>query len=225
MRFPATAPARVGVLVSGGLDSTVLLADELSQGRAIHPIHVRCGFSWEPAEARVIARLLSEPPFAGQAPPAVALTVDARHLYPADHWARRGAPPAWDSPDSDVCLDARNVVLITHAADWCRRHGVHRLVLGSLAGNPFPDATAGFFATMTAELSRGRSQAFDVAAPYLTLTKRDVARRGRALGVTLDLTLSCMNPGEDDRHCMACSKCRERADALKEFAGSKDPAS
>jgi 7-cyano-7-deazaguanine synthase len=213
MSFPAPAQ-RTGVLMSGGMDSTVLLADELSQGRAVHPIHVRCGFSWEPAEARVIARLLASPPFAGHTPMAVALTIDARDVYPPEHWARRAAPPAWDSPDSAVYLEGRNRLLITHAAAWCRSHGVNRLVLGSLAGNPFPDATPQFFAAMATALSRGHSHALDIGAPYLALTKRDVAERGRALGVPLDLTLSCMNPQQDDGPCCACSKCRERKDAL-----------
>lgn len=203
----------VAVLVSGGLDSTVLLADELARGRVAQPIHVRCGLSWEDAEARALGRLLASPPLAGRTPALVTLTVDAADVYPADHWARQGRPPAFDAPDEDVYLEGRNLQLISQAARWCRQHGVTRLVLGSLAGNPFPDATQDFFVEMTTAVSRGLREPIEIGAPYLTLRKTDVVQRGNALGVPLDLTLSCINPLQDDRPCKACSKCRERQDA------------
>ena len=57
------------VLCSGGLDSTVLLAEELVRAGAALPIHVRAGLAWEDAEARALARLLASPPFAGRARP------------------------------------------------------------------------------------------------------------------------------------------------------------
>jgi len=205
---------RSAVLWSGGLDSTVLLADELSAGRAVQPIHVRCGLAWEPAEARTMARLLALPPLAGPTPAVVTLSVDTRDIYPPDHWAIRGTPPAFDAPDEDVFLEGRNLLLISKAAVWCRQHGIRRLVLGPLAGNPFPDATPEFFAAMARTASMGLNHALEIAAPFLTRTKQDVAQRGVELGVPLELTLSCMNPTPDDGHCGACSKCRERQDAL-----------
>jgi 7-cyano-7-deazaguanine synthase len=51
--------------------------------------------------------------------------------------------------------------------------------------------------------------------------KADVIRRGAALGVPFELTLSCMQP-VDGRHCGRCSKCRERRDGFIE-AGVHDP--
>lgn len=202
------------VLWSGGLDSTVLLADELSAGRAVQPIHVRCGLGWEPAEARTMARLLAEPPLAGRTPAVVTLSVDTRDIYPQDHWAILGTPPAFDAPDEDVFLEGRNLLLISKAAVWCRQHGVKRLLLGPLAGNPFPDATPEFFAAMARAASMGLNHPFEIAAPFLARTKHEVAQRGLELGVPLDLTLSCMNPTAEDGHCGACSKCRERQEAL-----------
>ena len=206
------------MLWSGGLDSTVLLADELSAGRTVQPIHVRCGLAWEPAEARTIARLLALAPLADRSEPVITVTVNAQHLYPVGHWAVAGRPPAFDSPDEDVYLEDRNRLLISHAAVVCKQLGISRLLLGPLAGNPFPDATPEFFAEMANALARTHSHPLEICAPYLALRKSEVVKRGVELGVPLDMTLSCMNPTADDGHCGACSKCRERENAFA-FAG------
>jgi 7-cyano-7-deazaguanine synthase len=182
---------------------------------------VRAGLAWETAEARVIARLLSERPFTGNAAACVTVTVDMRDVYPPTHWAIVGRPPAYDTPDDDVYLDGRNIVLVSKAAVLCARRGIQRLVLGPLAGNPFPDATPEFFAAMADAMSRGLDQRIDVDAPFSTLHKADVIHLGLELGVPLEQTLSCMRP-DGDRHCGQCSKCRERRDAFL-AAGIADP--
>ena len=202
------------VLFSGGLDSAVLLALERRTFSPVWPIHVRAGLAWEQAEADAIARLLSSPPFVGRIEPLITLTVDMRDVYPADHWAVQGRPPAYDTPDEDVYLEGRNVVLIAKAAVVCARLGVERLALGPLAGNPFPDATPEFFAAMSRAMSLGLSRPLSIVAPLSTLHKEDVVKMGLELGVPLDLTLSCMNPF-DGRPCGRCSKCRERDDAFR----------
>ena len=188
------------VLFSGGLDSTVLLALERRDHARVWPIHVRSGLAWEPAEARVIARLLAHPRFAGQIEPLTTLTVDMRDVYPPTHWAIEGRPPAYNTPDEDVYLDGRNVVLTTKAAVWCARHDVGRIALGPLAGNPFPDATPEFFSAMSRALSLGLGFEIALAAPLTGLHKEDVVKLGLELGVPLELTLSCMNP-DHGRHC------------------------
>ena len=210
------------VLFSGGLDSAVLLALERRDRERVWPIHVRAGLAWETAEARAIGRLVAHPPFAGRVEPVTTLTVDMRDVYPDSHWAIAGRPPAYDTPDEDVYLDGRNIVLTSKAAVWCARHGVGRLVLGPLAGNPFPDATPEFFAAMSRALSLGLNADVTLAAPLAGLHKEDVVKLGLELGVPLELTLSCMNPS-GDRHCGRCSKCRERHDAFA-LAGVEDGA-
>ena len=207
------------VLFSGGLDSAVLLALERRDHDRVWPIHVRAGLAWEAAEARAIARLLHAPPFAGRIEPLTTLTVDMRDVYPASHWAVEGRPPAYNTPDEDVYLEGRNVVLTSKAAVWCARHGVSRLALGPLAGNPFPDATPEFFEAMSRALSLGLGSPIALAAPLAGLHKEDVIKLGLELGVPLELTLSCMNPTEGDRPCGRCSKCRERDDAFSNSAG------
>jgi 7-cyano-7-deazaguanine synthase len=207
------------VLLSAGLDSAVLAASE-ARTRQIHPIYVSTGLSWETEERRALGRLLSRPPLNGNLAPVAELTFSVSDLYPATHWALRGKPPAFDTPDEDVYLTGRNIILLTKAAIYCAPRGISRIALGPLAGNPFPDATPEFFATMAGALSLGLAHRIEVVTPFATLHKAEVIRLGVELGVPLELTLSCMNPREG-KHCGQCSKCRERRDAFAE-AGVAD---
>lgn len=212
---------RSAVLFSGGLDSAVLLGLEQTRSGRVTPIHVRAGLAWEAAEARAIARLIARPPFSGALEPLATLGVDMRDVYPPTHWAITGHPPAYDTPDEDVYLEGRNIVLISKAAVLCAQLKIDRLVLGPLFGNPFPDATPQFFGTMAQAMSLGLGRPLAIAAPLTHLHKEDVVRLGMELQVPLELTLSCMNPA-GDLHCGRCSKCRERHDGFT-AAGVADP--
>jgi 7-cyano-7-deazaguanine synthase len=211
------------VLFSAGLDSAVLVAEALRQG-PVRPIYVGVGFAWEAEERAMAARLFARPPFAGRVDPLVTLSFDMRDVFPPSHWAVRGEPPAFDTPDEDVYIHGRNVILASKAAVYLSRAAFarasaprepQRLLIGTLAGNPFPDATPEFFAAMARALSLGLDAPITIAAPFSTLHKPDVIRRGVELGVPLELTLSCMQP-RDGLHCGQCSKCRERRDAFRE---------
>jgi 7-cyano-7-deazaguanine synthase len=218
MTTPKTPTA---VLLSAGLDSAVLAAAE-ARATTVHPIYVSAGLAWEAQERAALDRLLATAPFATLAPLA-RLTFTVRDLYPATHWALRGEPPAFDTPDEDVYLTGRNVILLSKAAIYCAQQGIGRIAIGPLAGNPFPDATPEFFAAMARALSLGLAHDLLVDAPFARMEKSDVIRLGLELGVALELTLSCMNP-KSGRHCGQCSKCRERRDAFRE-AGVRDPTS
>lgn len=213
-----TRPASV-VLVSSGLDSAVLLAHEASQ-YDVRPVYVRSGLAWEPAELRMLSRLMTSPVAAGMRPLAV-VDLPMADVYPADHWALTGRPPAYDTPDSDVYLIGRNLTLLAKAGVVAARCEARRIALGLLAGNPFPDATPAFFVAMGEALSRGLAHPMTIAAPFAPLQKAQVIELGARLGVPFELTLSCMNPVEDV-HCGQCSKCRERRDAFAD-AGVMDP--
>jgi 7-cyano-7-deazaguanine synthase len=207
------------VLFSAGLDSAVLAAAEARDAR-VHPIYVSCGLAWEAEELAAVGRLLAMPPLSALAPVAT-LTFTVRDLYPASHWAIQGQPPAFDTPDEDVYLTGRNVALLSKAGVYCAQHGIERLAIGPLAGNPFPDATPEFFAAMARALTLGLDRRIAIAAPFAALDKSDVIRLGVELGVPLGLTMSCMNP-RGGMHCGQCSKCRERRDAFRQ-AGVADP--
>ena len=210
------------VLLSGGLDSAVLLAQEASvPGPVIvQPIYVSVGLAWEAAEQAAVRSLLEGAPFRNRTRPLVSLSVDMRDVYPPGHWAIEGRPPGYHTPDEDVYLPGRNVVLLGKAAVFCAAAGLERLVLGTLGHNPFPDATPPFRAAMAHALSLGLAHPLAIDAPFSAESKAEVIKRGVALGVPLHLTLSCMNP-LGDVHCGLCSKCRERHDAFLE-AGVAD---
>ena len=217
------------VLLSGGLDSAVLAAHEAQSSRVL-PVYVSVGLAWERAEIAIIEALLRAPVFAGNVDPLTCVEFTMRDVYPSTHWAIRGVPPAYDTPDEDVYLSGRNLVLLTKAGVVAARHGVDRIALGPLAGNPFPDARPAFFAAMAQAMSLGLDHRIEIVTPFLTWEKEDVIRRGAALGVPFELTLSCMNPrsgasgasGAVPVHCGLCSKCRERRDAFA-AAGVRDP--
>jgi 7-cyano-7-deazaguanine synthase len=213
---------RAAVLFSAGLDSAVLLAQAAQQGGEVQPIYVSAGLAWEGEERAMAARLLSAPPYAAaRILPLVSLTVDMRDVYPASHWAIRGEPPAYDTPDEDVYIDGRNIVLLSKAAVYMARAGIERVLIGPLAGNPFPDASREFFDALQRALSIGLASPIRIEAPLAALHKDAVIARGRTLGVPFEQTMSCMQP-RDGLHCGRCSKCRERRDAFVQ-AGVADP--
>ena len=212
--------ADVAVLLSGGLDSAVLAA-RAARSAVVQPVYVSAGLAWEAEEAALVSRLLASPAYASGVLPLVRLVVDASDLYPDTHWARRGEPPAYDTPDEDVYLPGRNVLLLSKAGVLCALRGIPRLAIGPLAGNPFPDATPEFFASMARTLSLGLAHPLTIETPFAAMHKEDVIRLGASLGVTFELTMSCMKPS-GGRHCGLCSKCRERRDGF-EAAGIDDP--
>lgn len=227
---PSAAPRCTAVLLSGGLDSAVLLVDEASRHQ-VQPIYVSVGLAWEAAERVAVQALLDACralPAGGAIRPLVSLTVDMRDVYSAAHWAVAGQPPGYDTPDDDVYLPGRNIVLLGKAAVYCATAGIDRVVLGTLGQNPFSDATPAFRQAMADALSLGLGHALTIDAPYADIDKPTVIGRGHALGAPLALTLSCMSPLDPARtlvvaeHCGLCSKCRERHDAFLD-AGVADP--
>lgn len=216
------------VLLSGGLDSAVLVAHEARRGPVV-PVYVRVGLAWETLERAMVDRLLAHPALSRAVGPLRSVEFTMRDVYAPSHWAIQGTPPAYDTPDHDVYLSGRNLVLLSKAGVVAASAGARRIAIGPLAGNPFPDACPAFFEAMQQALSLGLGHPVEVVTPFLDWDKAAVIRRGYALGVPFDLTLSCMNPaapldgGDLPRHCGQCSKCRERRDAFA-VVGRSDPA-
>jgi 7-cyano-7-deazaguanine synthase len=200
---------RVAVLASGGLDSSVLIAD-LARSAEVYPVYIQWGFAWEATERASLEAFLSALNSPHTRSP-VLISMPITNVY-GDHWSLNGASvPGKDDPDSAVFLPGRNVLLIGLAAVWCSTHGVSRIAIGSLGGNPFPDATPKFFEHFAGILSTGLGHRITVEAPYRGLHKNDLIRRFRNL--PLELTLTCMAPA-GGQHCGRCNKCGERRNAF-----------
>jgi 7-cyano-7-deazaguanine synthase len=215
----AAEPSRpLAVLVSGGLDSAVLLAESLHLHCAVWPIYIRFGLFWEQAELHHLRHFLD----AVRTPILRSLTVldmPVADLY-GEHWSLTGiGVPAAGTPDDAVYLPGRNVLLLSKAMLWCHLHGVPTLALAPLESNPFPDATRTFFADYEGVVNRAIGGAVRVVQPYLGLHKEAVLQRGRHL--PLQWTFSCMRP-QDGEHCGTCNKCAERRTAFQR-AGLTDP--
>jgi 7-cyano-7-deazaguanine synthase len=217
MKLPPPSPdpsPELAVLVSGGCDSAVLVGEAAQNCDAVYPLYFRCGHLWETVELDHLRRFLDA--IASPAlRPLTVLEMPVGDLYPG-HWSLTGAgTPGADSPDEAVCLPGRNVLLLSKAMLWCHLHDLTDLALGTLASNPFPDASWEFCTFFGAAVNEGIGGRVRPYQPYWKSQKCDVLRRGRDF--PLELTFSCIHPREG-RHCGTCNKCAERRRAFAEAA-------
>ena len=200
----------LAVLISGGLDSAVLVAEALQRHPIVWPLYVQFGLFWEKVELYHLRRFLDALP----TPALRTLTVlemPVADLY-GQHWSLTGAGvPAAGTPDAAVYLPGRNVLFLAKAMLWCHLHDVPALALAPLESNPFPDATPDFFTAYEAAVNQAIGGSVRIVQPYRHLDKEAVIQRGRHL--PLQWTFSCMRP-IDGRHCGTCNKCAERRDAF-----------
>ncbi|MCH7481810.1 MAG: 7-cyano-7-deazaguanine synthase [Chloroflexi bacterium] len=193
------------------MDSCVLLAD-LAEDAKVSPLYIKKGLAWEGAELAALVTFIGAlaNPNIG---PVTTLKLPVKDIY-GKHWSVSGkGAPEYDAPASAVYLPGRNVLLIGLSAVWCSTHKVHRIAIGSLGGNPFPDATPTFFESFTASLSQGLSHRITLEAPYRGMTKAELIKTHSHL--PLELSLTCMAP-TNGGHCGDCNKCRERQEAFAE---------
>lgn len=210
--------AAVGLLASGGLDSSVLLDLLVAQDQAVQPFYVECGLVWQQAERAALETYLQ----ARASPrlrPLVVLELPLADVY-GGHWSITGVDvPGAETSDESVFLPGRNALLVIKAALWCQLYGIRQLALGTLATNPFADAGEGFFREIESALNRGSSARLSLVRPLSTWTKHEVMQRGAAL--PLELTFSCIAPARG-LHCGGCNKCAERRAAFA-LVGRIDP--
>ncbi|HVO32402.1 MAG TPA: 7-cyano-7-deazaguanine synthase, partial [Elusimicrobiota bacterium] len=146
------------------------------------------------------------------------LSLPMNDVY-GSHWAtgRRPAPDA-RSRDAAVYLPGRNLTLTVKAAVYCVMNHIPSLALGTLGGNPFPDARRSFMSDWARALGDGMAARLAIVMPYRSLAKSDII--GRAGTLPLHLSFSCIQP-RGRRHCGRCNKCAERQKAFRE-AGVMD---
>ena len=213
-------PSRTGLLLSGGIDSAVLLDELLEGGARVVPFYMRTGSIWDECELRAVRALIAaESLVHDRLEQLVVLEMPLGDLY-ADHWSISGdGVPDDSTPDEAVFMPGRNPLLLIKPVLWCQMHGIHQLALATLANNPFEDATPEFFARFEAMIRQATGERVEVVRPFAHLTKWQVLERARR--APLELTFSCLSP-VDGMHCGRCNKCAERRQAFGQL-GRDEP--
>jgi 7-cyano-7-deazaguanine synthase len=204
----------LAVLISGGLDSAILLGESLRQNSVVHPLYIQTGLFWESTELRYLERYLDALDAPGLQPLSI-LQQPVGDLY-ARHWSLTGEDvPGADTPDEAVFLPGRNVLLLSKALLWCHLHRVSAITLGTLGSNPFPDATPAFFDSFARVVSEAVAGSVKILRPFERMHKAEVMQLGR--GLPLQWSFSCIRP-QNGKHCGRCNKCAERKRAFKDAA-------
>ena len=217
------------VLVSGGMDSAVVVAIAREAGFDVHALSVRYGqrhTSELDAAARVAATL-----------GAVAhktVTVDLRSIGGSSLTADIAVPTDDDGHVMGVGIPstyvpARNTIMLSVALGWAEVLGSTDLFCGvnavDYSGYPDcrPEFIAGFEALANLATKAGvEGQRFQVHAPLMRLSKADIVREGLRLGVDFAQTVSCYQADAEGRACGHCDACRLRAEGFA-AAGLADP--
>jgi len=111
----------------------------------------------------------------------------------------------------------RNGIMLSIAAGLAESYELDAIMLANHSGDHaiYPDCRPEFIEGMAAAVEAGTYNCVKVVSPYCNMTKRDIALRGRELGVDFSLTYSCYKGGE--KHCGRCGTCVERKEALEGF--------
>ena len=217
------------VLVSGGMDSAVVLAIAREQGYAVHALSVRYGqrHTSELDAATRIARALD----------AVAhktVSVDLRSIggsaltddieVPLDSDQHPGGP---EIPVTYV--PARNTIMLSLALGWAEVLGSADIFCGvnAVDYSGYPDCRPEFIEQFerlanVATKAGVEGAGLRIHAPLLHLSKADIVREGLRLGVDFAQTVSCYNADATGRACGHCDACRLRAEGFA-AAGVPDP--
>lgn len=213
------------VLVSGGMDSAVVIAMAREQGFAVHALSLDYGqrhTSELEAAARVAASL--------GALAHKTVRVDLRSIggsaltdeidVPLDETSGVDAIPVTYVP-------ARNTIMLSVALGWAEVLGATDLFCGvnAVDYSGYPDCRPEFIEAFEklanlATKAGVEGAGIRVHAPLQFMSKADIAREGLRLGVDFAATVSCYKADEAGRACGHCDACRLRAEG---FAGAGVP--
>ena len=120
-----------------------------------------------------------------------------------------------DESMKSTVVPFRNGIMLAVAAGVAESNGLKRVMIANHAGDHaiYPDCRPGFVNAMSAAMAAGTYENITVFAPYTHLSKVEIAKHGKALGLDYSETYSCYKGGE--KHCGKCGTCRERIEALR----------
>jgi 7-cyano-7-deazaguanine synthase len=219
---------RAVVLLSGGLDSTTVLAVARAEGYEPYALTVRYG-QRHAAELEAARRV------------AEALGVAQHLVTDVDLGAIGGSaltddipvPKGRDLDDESIpstYVPARNTVLLSIALAWAEALGASDIFIGvnALDYSGYPDCRPVYLeafqrmADLATKAGVEGRQRLTIHAPLVAMTKGEIVRRGLELGVDYGVTSSCYDPGPDGTACGECDACRLRLKGFAE-AGTTDP--
>jgi 7-cyano-7-deazaguanine synthase len=220
------------VLLSGGLDSTTVLAIAKRQGFTPYALSFDYGQrhiqELKAAEAVVAAQ--------GAAKHVVA-RIDLREFggsaLTADIAVPKGRSPTARSQGIPITyVPARNTVFLSFALAWAETLGSSDIFVGvnALDYSGYPDCRPEYIAAFTSMANLATkagvegTQTLQIHTPLISLSKAQIVQEGLRLGVDYGLTSSCYDPGEDGKPCGACDSCLLRAKGFAD-AGVPDPLS
>lgn len=218
------------VLLSGGLDSTTVLALAQAEGYEVHAISIRYGQRHESeiAAARQIARdrgIIDH----------VVIDIDLRvfggSALTAEIDVPKGRGEAEIASEIPVTyVPARNTIFLSYALAFAEVLGSSDVFIGvnALDYSGYPDCRPEYIdayermANLATRAGVEGSQRLCIHAPLMHLTKEGIIRRGLELGVDYSVTRSCYDPDDGGRSCGLCDACQLR---LRGFAavGIPDP--
>lgn len=194
------------VLLSGGIDSSTLLAQEVKEGFEVVPLHIDYG-----QRGARMERLCCEAQ--GNTHGLILETLDASALGTGFRQRAR--------KDRDVPFPHRNLVILAIALSYAHERYCTRICLSINRDDTedHPASTEAFIASFR-EMAVTLDKRFEIATPLIALRKHEVVLLGASLGVDFSRTYSCLVGGE--RHCGACPQCAARKRAFH-LAGLPEP--
>ena len=227
MTSTPSSARRAVVLLSGGMDSAVVIAMAKEQGFEVYALSVRYG-QRHTSELDAAARV------------AASLGVAAHKTVVVDLGTIGGSALTDDSIDVPTTGDtgsaipvtyvpARNTIMLSIALGWAEVLGAREIFCGvnAVDYSGYPDCRPAFIAAFDA-LANVATKAgvegarLSVQAPLMAMSKADIVREGLRLGVDFSMTVSCYQADDDGRACGHCDACRLRAEGFR-AAGVADP--
>ena len=219
------------LLLSGGLDSTTLLALTRRDGYAVHAMSFRYG-QRHVHELEAATRVAA----AYGAAAHVVVDIDLRVFGGSALTADIAVPKDRDAAEMAegipvTYVPARNTIFLSYALAWAEVLGARDLFIGvnALDYSGYPDCRPEYIdayermANLATRAGVEGGAPLRVHAPLLRLTKREIVQLGVSLGVDYALTTSCYDPAPDGAACGRCDACQLRLRGFAE-AGRVDPA-
>lgn len=196
------------ILLSGGMDSTVVLALVKERGDTVTTLTVDYGQRHR-REVDAAARIADH-----YNVPNTVVTLDPRLFAGSSLTTGAGEPPDShaDEPDSTL-VPGRNTVLLALGTAYAESLGGGNVVIGANSGDAggYPDCRGKFIESFRETVGIGTAGKVWVTAPLLSLTKTEIAGLARELQVPLGLAYSCYRGGE--KPCNTCGACISRNEA------------